>query len=696
MTMEGNQLIGGELVGHNLFMIKCVVVGDTGVGKTRLICSRACGTKYGLSQLMQTHVPTVWAIDQYRKNSQAQKNSWCVVDGATVSLRLWDTFGDHNKDRRFAYGRADVVLVCFSVVHPRSLRNVVNHWFPEIQNLCPGVPVILCGCQVDLRYLCKDPGFVKMDKGSFFREITEKDILLPDAGRAVAKQIGAAYYETSVLEQFGIDTVFANVARVALIYKRERHFWTNFGILKQISKPLCQQPHLPPKPVPPKAPVVEKQPCDRDCLLEKEAFFDVIFLVQNVPIKAHKVCLVAASSVFEKLFLVDEAHVMDTLPTISLATQRKEDSSDTLSFSSTELLLESSDAKSSCSSTMSSGISSCSSDLFLPVFRSTESRPFEVDGLSFSEMTIITVNERISPAVFLYILTYLYVGRCPQSSVELLPEVLLVSQSLGLTDLAEAVINIINNEDFLNREIITRFLKQKSERLKDQIISKGLFSDIVFELDDGSVKAHRALLVQRSDVMLSMFSCEFREKSAKMVPFPGVTSDIFRLLQEFLYTGFCQDLSSATCLELIELANRLCQSDLLLLAEQFLVAELTALDKGRQDIAEEVLSVLEPAQLHNATYLYNWCLWYIKVNYDVIYMRHSKLLHSVRPDNLIHLTNQRWPPLWYHREQDIYEKNVLDVQRQKPSHTCLPFGCLSSFSGRKNRQIKCQSAAAAV
>ena len=33
------------------------------------------------------------------------ENSWTTVDGANISLRLWDTFGDHHKDRRFAYGR---------------------------------------------------------------------------------------------------------------------------------------------------------------------------------------------------------------------------------------------------------------------------------------------------------------------------------------------------------------------------------------------------------------------------------------------------------------------------------------------------------------------------------------------------------------------------------------------------------------
>jgi GTPase SAR1 family protein len=47
-------------------LVKCVVVGDTAVGKTRLICARACNKKVSLSQLLNTHVPTVWAIDQYR------------------------------------------------------------------------------------------------------------------------------------------------------------------------------------------------------------------------------------------------------------------------------------------------------------------------------------------------------------------------------------------------------------------------------------------------------------------------------------------------------------------------------------------------------------------------------------------------------------------------------------------------------
>ena len=53
-------------------MVKCVVVGDTGVGKSRLVCSRACGTSYTLKQLMRTHVPGVWAIDHYRNDKKVR------------------------------------------------------------------------------------------------------------------------------------------------------------------------------------------------------------------------------------------------------------------------------------------------------------------------------------------------------------------------------------------------------------------------------------------------------------------------------------------------------------------------------------------------------------------------------------------------------------------------------------------------
>ena len=58
----------------NVETIKCVVVGDNAVGKTRLICARACNTTLTQYQLLATHVPTVWAIDQYRVCQEVRFN----------------------------------------------------------------------------------------------------------------------------------------------------------------------------------------------------------------------------------------------------------------------------------------------------------------------------------------------------------------------------------------------------------------------------------------------------------------------------------------------------------------------------------------------------------------------------------------------------------------------------------------------
>lgn len=70
-------------------LVKCVLVGDNAVGKTRLICARACNQKVSLSQLLNTHVPTVWAIDQYRiyKEAELLQERWgCHISKQAFSL----------------------------------------------------------------------------------------------------------------------------------------------------------------------------------------------------------------------------------------------------------------------------------------------------------------------------------------------------------------------------------------------------------------------------------------------------------------------------------------------------------------------------------------------------------------------------------------------------------------------------------
>lgn len=52
----------------------------------------------------------------------------------------------------FHIPRSDVVVLCFSIANPNSLYHVKTMWYLEIKHFCPRTPVILVGCQLDLRY----------------------------------------------------------------------------------------------------------------------------------------------------------------------------------------------------------------------------------------------------------------------------------------------------------------------------------------------------------------------------------------------------------------------------------------------------------------------------------------------------------------------------------------------------------------
>ena len=61
---------------------------------------------------------------------------------------------------------------------------------------------------------------------------------MPAEGRAVAREMGVDYYETSVLSYYGVTDVFDNVIRAALMARRHQRFWiTN---LKRVQRPLVQ------------------------------------------------------------------------------------------------------------------------------------------------------------------------------------------------------------------------------------------------------------------------------------------------------------------------------------------------------------------------------------------------------------------------------------------------------------------------
>ncbi|CAN8023748.1 unnamed protein product, partial [Ixodes persulcatus] len=707
-------------------LVKCVVVGDTGVGKTRLICAKACNTKVSLPQLMTTHIPTVWAIDQYRIYKDVLERSWEVVDSVSVSLRLWDTFGDHDKDRRFAYGRSDVVLLCFSIANEASLTHCKTVWYPEIRRFCPDTPIILVGCKNDLRHMYRDEEFLSLcrDRSPFFRgnhpcascrfpefgrPLRVFDILPPEKGRAVAFEIGACYYETSVLTLYGVSELFENVIRAALVSRKQHHFWmTNLKHAEVTSRKahcpfFMQAPFCPPMPelgelvVPPSQ--FEEH---MEVLFNAQAYTDAIFVSEGVGIPSHRWLLAAMCSAFQQLFTCDienqSLEEAESVSDASMASGIQLASKGAFFFTLKALATlavprrsyrrlssrvprrnhEISDKYEGFPASTSAAVTNCvpvphrgscqrysegveqaSGSLAAcpAVVQNLNHLPFtaadvgQCEGLGHrGGLVVVLATQAVTPAALQECLRFLYTGRvdltaCPVAEIQEAASLISVPELMAYANNTR----IQEGGETRNTELVENFLKKRRSRLKDVCLNEGLFSDVLFQLDDGFCSAHRALLMARCDMMAAMFRGDFRESSAKVVHFPGARRECFERLLTYLYTDCVSDIMSTNeCLDLIELANRLCLPRLICLMEQKVISELTALSSKDADAAHVLaLTLLEPSQIHNADQLADWCLHHIAINHEYIKQQHKALLRSLHPENQAYLNQNQWPPTWY-------------------------------------------------
>mmetsp|Transcript_21926 Transcript_21926/g.25907 ORF Transcript_21926/g.25907 Transcript_21926/m.25907 type:complete len:209 (-) Transcript_21926:356-982(-) len=160
--------------------LKCVIVGDSAVGKSCLLIAHTTGAFRG------EYVPTT-VFDNFSSNHRS--------DSGTYSIQYWDTAEEDYDRLRQSYPQTDIFLVCFSIVSQTSLDNVSHKWIPQIQHHCPGVPIILIGTKSDLRGPSED-GRSEVTKEMAFATVQRLNL--------------SGYHETSALHQSGLGTEFMN------------------------------------------------------------------------------------------------------------------------------------------------------------------------------------------------------------------------------------------------------------------------------------------------------------------------------------------------------------------------------------------------------------------------------------------------------------------------------------------------------
>ncbi|GFT34359.1 rho-related BTB domain-containing protein 1 [Trichonephila clavipes] len=406
------------------------------------------------------------------------------------------------------------------------------------------------------------------------RIIQESDLITREQGRQLANEIGAFYYESSVLTQYGVDAVFENAVRLALIARRQQRFWVKS--LRNVTSPLLQIPYRPPKPREPETKVLPSTfEEDMYSLLDKEYETDVNLMVGKSRIHSHKIILTAASSHFKQIFI-------------------------------------------SSSLENSRGVT-------LPTF------------------------VRLSPSSVQCFLRFLYTGDLSIITNDIVDDLKIAATFTDIAELKVLMNNIEKNNLDEKHALRDTFYKKLVSNLKKVCLNEQLFVDVTFELDDGKCYAHRSLLMARCAVMKAMFGGEFRESTAQIIPFPGVTKEAFDIFLYYLYTdSIDESLSVENCLPVIELANRLCLPRLISVAELHIVQKLSTMKAKGISLNEQVFKLLEPCQVHNADQLAEWCQYYIIIHYQDISLNVPKLIPSLHPDNQAYLNKNRWPPAHSH------------------------------------------------
>ena len=189
----------------------CLVVGDTGVGKSCLI------TTYTTNVFPSEDACIPLVKDKCYFSD-------VTVKGIPLILHMWDIGGSCMQDgqRQLLYSMADVFVVCFSLVNPASLENVRSKWYPEISSFSAYTPIILVGTKCDLRQ--------KKKLGSSM--LWSSDPITESVGRQMGREIGAVkYVECSAMTKLRLEKVFEEAAKAAPLHRHPQN--------KKVKCPSC-------------------------------------------------------------------------------------------------------------------------------------------------------------------------------------------------------------------------------------------------------------------------------------------------------------------------------------------------------------------------------------------------------------------------------------------------------------------------
>ncbi|MBD3255721.1 MAG: GTP-binding protein [Candidatus Lokiarchaeota archaeon] len=162
------------------YILKLIVLGDPGVGKTSIVL------KYTDNAFNRIYIPTIGVNISEKK---------LIFKDSRITLSIWDIGGQSKFDlfRRNYYQGADVFALVFDLTNKKSFDNLLN-WYNDIK-----------------RYLRKNNnlfGFIIGNKSDLtnLESVEQKDI------SRLTKDLGLEYFQTSALTGENIEKVFRSIS----------------------------------------------------------------------------------------------------------------------------------------------------------------------------------------------------------------------------------------------------------------------------------------------------------------------------------------------------------------------------------------------------------------------------------------------------------------------------------------------------